>query len=449
MVHEQCHVLTTGGHELKLISNKAFYWAAGLVSLRILLVLALGNPWSCDRNSWSEWIMAYDSPLYTDMAHDLSDGVHDQASMVLPVYPALLATTGSAIRPAFLLTILLQQLLAGAAGIACYGIVKAVNGSDRAAIVALIAMILAPANIIWSTLILTDVPSASITAFTALLWILAVRRGDKFREYLLLMIACGLLTGLNSLIRPIGMMAVFIFTLASLLLVPLRRLKGVYALAGTACFVIMALLPPTMWRSHNRTQFGLNAVSTQQSYEPLKRLWMIDNNSYDQWVDFHTSLDSMAMGDRGMEWSVRDSIYSHRTRELFLSDPIKYIIPHLTAWPKLFSTGLQSNFLKPLYPESVPGVFYLAVLMLQALFIGGFLYAVFTPSIRKKHADLLLIAVLWFVGTVISTGPIAYSRYSLTFLWSWVSLFGISLDRLLTLINRHHEKVKVSATGER
>ena len=391
--------------------------------------------------------MAYDSPLYANMAHDLSDGFHDQASVVLPVYPAFLAATESAIRPSFVLTILLQQLLAGLAGIACYGIVKGVSGSDRAAIIALIAMILAPANIIWSTLILTDVPSASITAFTGLLWILAVRRGDKLREYLLLMIACGLLTGLNSMIRPIGMMAVFIFSVASLLLVPLRRLKGVYALTGIACFVVMALLPPTLWRSHNFAQFGLNAVSTQQSYEPLKRLWMIDNNSYDQWVDYHTSLDSMAMNDSGINWSVRDSIYSHRTRELFVSNPVKYIIPHLTSWPKLFSTGLQSNFLKPLCPESIPQVFYLVVLAVQGLFIGGYLYAIFTPSIRMKHTDLLLIATLWFLGTAASTGPIAYSRYSLTFLWSWVSLFGISSDRLLTLLNRHHGKGRMPAAG--
>jgi 4-amino-4-deoxy-L-arabinose transferase-like glycosyltransferase len=334
-------------------------------------------------------------------------------------------------------------LLAGLAGVACYGIVKGVSGSDRAALFALVAMILAPANIIWSTLILTDVPGASVTAFTGLLWILAVRRGDKLRDYLLLMTACGLVTGLNSMIRPIGMMAVFIFSVASLLLVPLRRLKGVYALAGSACFVVMALLPPTIWRIHNYSQFGLNAVSTQQSYEPLKRLWMIDNNSYDQWVDYQTSLDSMAMNDSGIDWAVRDSIYSHRTRELFASNPVKYIIPHLISWPRLFSTGLQSNFLKPLYPESVPGIFYLAVLAVQGLFIGGFLYAVFTPSIRREHPGLLLIAVLWFLGTAVSTGPIAYSRYSLTFLWSWVSLFGISSDRLLSSLNRHHGKSRM------
>ncbi len=424
-------------------TRKAFYWASGLILLRVLLVLVLGNPWSADGNSWSEWIMAYDSPGYIDMARDLSDGVHDQASMVMPVYPIFLAITESVFRPDFVLTILLQQLLAGIAGIACYGIVKGVSGSDRAALIALTAMILAPANIIWSTLILTDVPSASITVFTGFFWILAVRRGYKFREYLLLMIACGLFTGLNSMIRPIGMMAIFIYSLASLLLVPLKRLKGLYALAGTACFVIMALLPPTLWRNHNLTRFNLNAVSTQQSYEPLKRLWMIDNNSYDQWVDYHTSLDSMAMGDSGIEWSVRDSLYSHRTRELFLRNPVKYIIPHLTRWPRLFSTGLQSNFLKPLYPESVPVVFYLIVLAVQALFIGGFLYAIFTPAIRKKHADLLLIAFLWFLGTAVSTGPIAYSRYSLTFLWSWVALFGLSLDWLLTSLNRHRGKGKV------
>lgn len=387
--------------------------------------------------------MAYDSPEYIEMAQDLSDGVHDQAGMVMPIYPIFLAFTASVFHPDFVLTILLQQLLAVIAGIACYGIVKGINGSDRAALFALIAMILAPANIIWSILILTDVPSATVTVFTGLLWILAVRRGDQFREYLLLMIACGLLTGLNSMIRPVGMMAVFIYSLASLLLVPLKRLKGLYVLAGTACFVIMALLPPTLWRSHNLAQFGLNAVSTQQSYEPLKRLWMIDNNSYDQWVDYHTSLDSMAMNESGINWSVRDSIYSHRTRELFVSNPVKYAIPHLTNWPKLFSTGLQSNFLKPLYPESVPGVFYLAVLAVQGLFIGGFLYAIFTPSIRKNHIDLLLIAVLWFLGTAVSTGPIAYSRYSLTFLWSWVALFGISSDRLLGLLNRHNAKGRV------
>ena len=389
--------------------------------------------------------MAYDSPLYTEMAHDLSDGVQDQASMVMPAYPFLLAATESAIRPAFVLTILLQQLLAGAAGIACYGIVRGVRGSERAAIIALIAMILAPANIIWSTLILTDVPGASVTAFTGLLWILAARKGDQFRKYLLLMSACGLLTGLNSLIRPIGMIAIFIFILASLLLVLLRRLKASYALAGTACFVIIALLPPTFWRIHNRTRFDLDAVSTQQSYEPLKRLWMIDNNSYDQWVDYHTSLDSMAMESAGMDWSVRDSIYSYRTREIFLSNPVKYMIPHITGWPRLFSTGLQSNFLNPLYPETVPKVFYLLVLSVQALFIAGFLYALFTPSIRKKHPDLILIAVLWFLGTAVSTGPIAYSRYSLTFLWSWIALFGISSDRLLTSIHLHIEKKKVSA----
>lgn len=430
---------------MKRSTGRAFYWAGGLLALRIILVLSLGNPWSDEGNSWNEWIMVYDSPVYTAMALDLSDGVHDQVSMVLPVYPVFLAATGSVMHPDYVLTILLQQLLAVAAGIACYGIVKSVYGSDRAAIIALVAMILAPANIIWSILILTDVPSASIAAFSGLLWILAVRRGDRFKEYLLLMIVCGLFTGLNSMIRPIGMLAVFIYSLATLLLVPFKRLKGLYALAGTACFVILALLPPTLWRNHNRTQFGLNAISTQQSYEPLKRLWMIDNNSYSQWVDYHASIDSLAMGENGMEWSIRDSIYSNRTREMFFSNPVKYIIPHVTSWPSLFSTGLQSNLLKPLYPESVPKVFYLVVLTIQALFIGGFLYAVFTPSIRKKHTDLLLIAVLWFLGTAVSTGPIAYSRYSLTFLWSWVALFGISSDRFLTIVKSYYEKGRESA----
>jgi len=418
-------------------SMKAVYWASGLVTLRILLVFALGNPWT---SSWNEWITAYDSPQYIEMARDLSDGSHDRAGMVMPVYPIFLAVTQSVLQPEFLLTVLLQQLLAGLSGIACYGIVKGVSGSDRAALVALAAMILAPANILWSTLVLTDVPSSSVTAFTGLLWILAVRKKERLGVYLLLITACGLLTGFNSMIRPIGMMALFIFPLALLLLVPLGRLKGAHALAGASCFAIMALLAPTVWRSHNRTRFGLDAVSTQQAYEPLKRLWMIDNNSYDQWVDYHTGLDSMAMNESGINWSVRDSIYSHRTRELFASDPVRYIIPHLISWPKLFSTGLQStSFLNSLYTDSIPKAFYLVIIAIQGLFICSFLYAIFTPSIRRKYTDLVLIAVLWFLGTAASTGPIAYSRYSLTFLWSWISLFGISLDRLLSLMNRHHE----------
>lgn len=409
-------------------SKKAVYWASGLVTLRMLLVFVLGNPWT---SSWNEWIMAYDSPQYIQMATDLSDGSHDQAGMWMPVYPIFLAFTQSVLQPDFLLTILLQQLFAGLSGIACYGIVKCVSGSSRAALFALTAMILAPANILWSTLVLTDVPSSAVTAFSGLLWILAVRRRDSMGAFLLLMTACGLFTGLNSMIRPIGMMAVFIFSIALILLVPLGRLKGVQALAGTACFATMAILPPTVWRIHNRTEFGLDAVSTQQAYEPLKRLWMIDNDSYDQWVEYHTGLDSMAMNDSGINWSVRDSIYTHRTMELFASNPVRYIIPHLTGWPRLFSTGLRATkFLRPLYTGSVPRAYYLVVMAVQGLFIGGFLYAIFTPFIRRKYTDLLLIAVLWFLGTAASTGPIAYSRYSLTFLWSWVSLFGICLDRV-------------------
>lgn len=384
------------------------------IGLRILFVVAVGLPrMTPDLRSWP---MDDDSHQYVRYAIDLMDGRQDEASVRMPLYPLLLAATWSQRTP-WLLAILIQQLMGLAIGAACW--LVAASCSRRAALPAGLAAMLLPQHVLYSTRIMPDTMALAAVACSGCLWLWTLSTRSP-RAVTALYCLVGLVLSIGAMTKQVLLYSPIIYCV--LLLFDKRLGPGV-KLVSMASMLAAFLAMPVAWREFNRLRFGLDAYSTQDSFEPLGRVAILAGLTDQQNVwsgEFTASLDSLAMIDGRIDLGTRDSIYRARTCEIILSAPLRILLPHLVSWPRFFNLGYANLILRSMGTEEAGWpllAWKLVLLVIYLLLAAGLIIAVFVARVRRRMKPVLLLLAGWSLFSVLVYGPLATTRYGLTFFW--------------------------------
>jgi hypothetical protein len=224
----------------------------------------------------------------------------------------------------------------------------------------------------------------------------------------------------------------------ALLLADRRPGPGVKLLA-LAAMVSVFVAMPLGWRAFNRSAFGLDAYSTQDAFEPLGRVAILAGLTDQQTVwsgEYTAPLDSLAMVDGRVDPGTRDSIYRARTREIVLSAPFRILLPHFTSWPRFFNIGYAHQILRSMRIEE-SGLPLLAwkivLLIIYLLLAAGLATGLLVARVRRRMKPVLKLLAGWSVFAILIYGPLATTRYGLTFYWALIvtsaTAFAILCDR--------------------
>jgi 4-amino-4-deoxy-L-arabinose transferase-like glycosyltransferase len=392
--------------------------------LRILFVLIAGRPnMSFDPLSWT---MDDDSHQYVNYAEDLLDGRQEEASVRMPLYPAFLALTWSEGHP-WLLTVILQQVMGLGIGILCY--LTAARFSRTGALLAGALAMLLPQHVIHSTRIMPDTLVVLLICTSGYLWIRARDAGSD-RGFIALYGLIGLTLSIGVITKQVMLYSPMVYAILLLRGDRFRiSMRAVALLVMTSVFLVL----PLAWRSYNRAAFGLDAYSTQDAFEPLARAAILAGVTDQQSVwdgSYTASLDSLAIVDGRLDYAVRDSIYRTRTREIVWSDPVKVLLPHFTSWPKFFSVGYAHKILRSMgmAESGFPLLAWKAVLAGIYLFLlAGTVTGLVNHRVRSRMKPILQLFLSWFVFSALIYGPLATTRYGLTFFWSLIVAGSVSI----------------------
>lgn len=387
--------------------------------LRIAFVFFVGIPaTTADVRSWP---MEDDSYQYVAYARDLLDGRQSEAAMRMPLYPAFLAITWSEGHP-WLTALLIQQAAGLAIGILCFLI--AASSSPQAAPAAGAAAMLLPQHVVLSTRIMPDTFTLLAVCASGYLWTRALRVSST-RSYVALWGAVGLVLSIGALTKQVMLLSPSVYVA----LIAFERARRPSArLAAVAVMLAAFSVLPLSWREFNRRSFGLDAFSVQDAFEPLGRAAILAGVTDHQSVwsgRFTAPLDSLAMEGGVIDPGARDSIYRARTREIVLSHPIEIIIPHLVSWPRFLSLGYAHKILRACrMHEGGPALaaWKAALAALYLAMVAGTCAALFVPSVRKKTGGLAALFLGWGVFSAVVYGPLATTRYGVTFYWAMACL---------------------------
>lgn len=386
-----------------------------LALLRVAFVLMAGRPYTS--SDYRSWPMDDDSHQYVRYAEDLLDGSQQEPSVRMPLYPLVLVLTWDEGDP-WIRTLMLQQVFGLLIGILCCRI--AAEASEKAALPAGIAAMLLPQHVIHSTRIMPDTMALLAVCLSGFLWVRAFRTRNS-REFVLIHAAIGLVLSVGAMCKQVLLYSPAVY----LALLPFHG-----RIARGARFAALAVLPavflvlPLSWRHYNRTRFGFDGYSTQDAFEPLGRVAILAGVTDQQSVwngSFTRGLDSMATTGGTLDLAARDSIYRKLTREIVLAEPVKVILPHFISWPRFFSVGYAHKVLRSvrISEEGAPllavKVFLGAVyLYMTAMTVAGFA----ARGARSRMGAVNRLFLGWFLFSVILYGPLATTRYGLTFFWT-------------------------------
>lgn len=383
---------------------------ASALAVRTAVLLSAGQPWNPE--AWSAWTIEPDSHGYMALAADLSDGVQDSASTRTPGYPAFLLVSDAAVGST--LPIVLLQQFADIATAFLAGLMARRAGCGRWWIVSMIYLLL-PAPAVASSRILPDTLLALVSAATCLVW-LSARDSDVTGTLIARHGTIGLLLSAGALIKP-----VFVFAPAVYVILALFSKTGTFRARALAVLALLAASSagPVLWRVHNRTSFGLDAISAQDGYEQAGRVWVLTGRAtqLEFLTDVKDSVEDLSTVDGVPDYALRGRIYREMALTGLSTHPAEVLIPHLASWPRFFSTGTGGT----LRYLGLPADSALSVLIkvAGALVIlslpAGFAAGVVIGRVRRKLGPLLALAGSWMAVMSLVHGPLAGPRYGLTF----------------------------------
>jgi hypothetical protein len=234
------------------------------------------------------------------------------------------------------------------------------------------------------------------------------------------MAAVGLTLSLGAMCKQVLLYSPAVY---GIMLLAVKKPGPAAKLGGLAAMTAVFLVLPLSWRAFNRTNFGFDGYSTQDAFEPLGRAAILagvtDQRSV--WDGSYTgAMDSLAMVDGRLDLGIRDSIYRARTREIVLSEPVRVIVPHLVSWPRFFSVGYAHKILRSIRvpEEGIPLAAWKVLLgaIYGVMALGAFL-GLAVPALRRRIGPLNGLLAGWFLFSALIYGPLATTRYGLTFFW--------------------------------
>lgn len=397
--------------------SSLFHRRAGLalllavMTLRAVVVFSVGNPSS--RHAWDGWTIEPDSHGYLAFSRDIADGRQDSVSTRTPGYPVFLVLASPEPGRSSLPAVLFQQAFDLATALLTGALLSGALGGKRFYVSAYYAVL--PAVFITSSRILPDSLLAPATSATGFLWLLAYRSDDS-RKVILLHALIGLVCGAGALVKPVFLFAPLVYAI----LIPALRLRhrGARAAALLVLLVFSAAFP-LLLRHHNRMSFGLDAVSAQDGYEQAGRIWVLTGRATQLEFVTHVkdSVEALSTVDGRADYALRGSIYRSMAVQEFARDPWAVIKPHLTAFPRFFSTGVGNTLryfgLSGDHQAALP--IKLASAFLLFLMPLGLLSGLLVKPVRDGMAPVLLLAAAWMLVMVPVHGPLAGPRYGLVF----------------------------------
>ncbi len=415
---------------IRTAGRRTGIWAVtAAAALRILLVLAAGSP--SNRAAWAAWTLEPDSHTYLSLAGDLSDGVQDSASTRTPAYPALLLLLSGGDPDRTLPVVLAQQIMDVATALMVGAL--AFRSGCNAWWPAAVFYLMLPAAAATSARILPDTLVALVAAAGSLVWLEAARTRDC-RAMTGLHGIIGILLSAGALVKPVLLFAPAVFVL----LVPFTAVRS----GASRMMAILALLAasaagPALLRHHNATSFGMDAISAQDGYEQAGRIWILTGRTTQQELltTLKDSVDALSTRDGMIDYGVRNGIYRDMALEEFERHPLEVVVPHLTSWPRFFSTGTGNTLRYLGLADDSRAAFPVraATALMFAAMLAGFTIGLANREIRGRLRFLLLLAGSWMAVMSIVHGPLAGPRYGLAF---FPALCAAGIPSLTLLLRR-------------
>lgn len=413
---------------------------AVVMALRIAGILLVGRP---GNPGWLSRISFSDTGSYQIAAEDLADGRQDEASYRVPGYPLLiLATEGDD----HLSLVLLQQAvdLATALVMAAAATRSIGRGASLAAAALLLVM---PSGVIFSTRLIPDCWIGLAACLSAFLWLRSEKAGMTQR--LSLAGAAGLVLSAGTMLKPVLLYSPAIYLVLSFL--PRRAGLGA-RLTAVAVLALASQTGPLILRSFNRAAFGLDALSTQDAFEPMGRAVMGADyrgmrEGGDRFWLFRDSLSALATTGGLLDFDSRDSLFREVTVEAVLSNPLGLAVFELTKWPKFFINLDGHQPYLGLTPINRKPFWWTVLTSLMQLPAGIALFAaISSTTLRRRLGPLFGLGVAWFVYAALLYGPIASFRYGQIFYWS---LAPFVVELFLLRRSRQREVIPAATTAQR
>jgi len=414
-----------------------------LALLRVAFVLIAWEP--CTSSDYRSWSMDDDSHQYVKYAEDLLDGSQEEPSVRMPLYPVMLALTWSERTP-WIYALVIQQALGMLIGVLCY--LTAASSSEKAALPAGVAAMLLPQHVIHSTRIMPDTMALLAVCLSGYLWLKAFRTRSS-RRFICIHGTIGLVLSIGAMCKQVLLYSPVVY----LALLPFhRRIDRGARFAATLVLLAVFFVLPLSWRHFNRTEFGYDGYSTQDAFEPLGRVAVLAGITDSQSVwdsSFTRGLDSLATTDGVIDLMARDSIYREMTREIVLSEPVRVVLPHLISWPRFFSVGYAHKVLRSvrIAEEGLP------LAAVKILLGAGYLYMITMTVLgfastraRRRMGAVNRLFLGWFLFSAVVYGPLATTRYGLTFFWTMLVTASVATALLL---GRRSESGYESESGRR
>lgn len=353
-----------------------------------------------------------------------------------PGYPAFLAVLYSVTR-SWVVVLFFQALLLSAAPLFLYIICRRFN--ERVAFIAALIFAFEPTRLFWSNLLMTDaVFSLSMLAAVYLFF----RWFDEHRERYLF--ASGIILGISTLIRPIGLYLWIAFCAAIFVRYGIHFWKK--AFVASMLFLMGFFIFVAPWMIRNRVNFGSFQLSPLGSYSFAYANavqfahYKTGKSISDLLAEFNRPLLAQPMEDsvslRNMSWYKTFSkrmigtdyfgytkFHIIKTIPFFFTDGLREI-PELLGFingeqrPNLSNYFMQKDFVHGLssYFRAQPLPFILFVIGSGFWFLIWLGAVLAIPSIlrdRKRFAEWILLFLIIGYIVAASSGPVAQARYRL------------------------------------
>lgn len=406
--------------------SRAILLIVALLALRVASVLVLGKPENSTR--WVDRVTFIDFWQYEDMADDFADGSWDSPSFRTPGYPLLMLLTRSLLPVEWLATVCIQQLVDATVALMCFFIARRVTGGNYAAVAAGLYMLL-PSQLIWSTQVAPDVWVGLFACLSGVVWLSALG-AQSVRTQAALAIVCGLCLSMGTWFKPIFVYTAFVYIVA---LVLLKRTALRTRIIMACCIAVSAYAGPAVLRHINSARFGLNALSTQEHFEPMARAVVrseyhgIENDGT-IWA-FRDSIEAEYTHNGAIDYASRDSVFSSIMIDAIRSDPLRLICIEFTRWPKFFMNfDANSSYLGLTAEDRKPLPWAIVTSFVQTGLLLAFAYVLFVRRIWRRSDPTLLMTALWFFYSVPVCGPLAGFRYGIIFYWAMIPSVAIGLE---------------------
>jgi hypothetical protein len=362
-----------------------------LVLLRILYLFIVF--FSTSTADWQAWTESPDSSGYIALAEDLQDFRLDSLSYRTPGYAVVIAILNMVeFGDLHLKVLVLQQILDGLVAYLIYRIM--LTKYTKIAIVPAVLYLLHPYALSYSSLILP----ATFAGFFVIIvsYILLQTKSLSIIKAAII----GVLLSLGTMVRPMLLYSSLMMS-TYILWINRKHLKKI--ILPVFVLLLSSSIIPSMMKQYNKTQFGMNAISSQGSFEIAARIAVISGYSPQEKIfrggGFKDSIEAMSFRNGQIDYQVRDSIYTAVARELFKRNPFPVVRAHLFGWLGFLRLGNPQIRYFCQDDDAIDSPFnralQLYVLACSFIMYPGILLGIFQRQNRYAR-NLSIIALLWF-----------------------------------------------------